>query len=1068
MPKDCHVLIVEEPETSSAQNTSTDSTKKWEEIEKQEFQTTRYRSISKTLFSEFTNLRVIESGKKGNIHFIHPMRVAKKKINGVEVTHFIKTIIERDSSEEEKLAANPPKLKDSEAKAISNKLTFKQLELEAKIEVMGLRYSRLGDLAQPPAYYSFDEEKQQHLVISVGVDGCKVFADIPYKVIHDNIVKGRYKSAGLKLFERLVMCDLDANTSNLVKDKNNNIINLDGGWYFGSRFRDFQSSITEYDVKHFPMIKDYSPDSFLDHIVTYKTKRNGKKKRQKIVGKGEILSDAMIHNEQFQREYFEGIMRSLVLPDEFNLRFAKAWITDYAHMVTCNQIINIDESYSNLIKRPDEYYQTLRKEKLAKIKQQMIGQSMQDIQIAYQQAKERIDREIESMRDPNFMEEADKIGKIIITRKNQFRDVVVEWMEFRNYLRNHAPQAFEQYINTMKQYAALDDDPVFDYVPHLEESMRARLRTLQLCRQYKQIICTKLVSLGDRHQRNTRISLDGTHITIAKTDGLTLFSQLPAEIIQRNILSGAYRGFGTKLFWNWALDNDEFLPENIGVDNAGRVQLLEAGIYLGHMTRNYLNKMTVLDFEHFPFLRDFKSLQFLDLFDLLNGKNPGGHILTEKMICNAQFRREFFAGALQFMLIPDAFISLATFHVIKATSLEMQTHLGYEIDEEQDKRKAIATIKEILERRAQTKRVAMQTPLFVKYLQHEAKEDLAAYLAEIREFNAQDEYLSAVPNFEALVIAEFQSLTKPEKTLSRPTLPMVKEESDDEQKPAAENNVDMAQQEEENVPAAQEATQQDNTPQENVELKENQFTPLPLSATPQRKSHLSPKEHTAVETDWFSVVLGVAMALAVANVVLTGAALFLGVSIVAILSTHLALSIGLGTAAALIGGAVGYFFSRPESEMEQGEVLSVTAADLNDVLDQDDTKIITNERLLQISPDNGMEEDTPEKVQSPIAKPASKENKAINKMPATPVRFNRVLAPMYARQEPPKEDSNNFSSGLNNMLGDFATAVTSLSDVESKRNKVSNENSQHDVNGRSQPLENNVHPVLSPGRTRVF
>lgn len=1025
MSKDRHILSVEEPASSSVQNSSPESTKKWEEQEKLEIESTRYRTNSntKTDLTEFKDRREIKSGKKGNIkgnvHFKHSIATANRTINGKDVLHFIKKIDER----------SPARLN----------------EVEAKIEVMSLRYARMGDLAQPAAYYSFDEAKQEHLVISVGVEKFKAFADIPGEVICDNILQGRYKGAGGKFFQRWAFDDYDFNTSNVGKDENGNIIILDAGWYLGSRFRKYQSKITEYDFNHFPMVEDFLPDYFLDHIMTDKKRqKDGTKNYEKIIGKGSILSPAMIHNAQFRREFFGGALQFLVLPDEFNLRFAKAHIvSDSSYMVGCGQEIDINESYSNHILYADEYYVELKKSKLKDIQSKMLKEPASawripflhdkasaniDKEIDVKSACANIDKEIYAMREPNFMEEAEAIGLRVINQKIKILNVALESVEYRHYLRlKPSRQAFEHYIDTMKKYAEIDNDLLFEYVPDLEQSMRARYQTLQLCRQYKQIICTKLVSLGDRHQPNTRFSLDGTKIEVANIDELTLFSELSPADIQRNVLSGSYRGLGNKLFWKWALDDDDFDLNSIGVDKDGRVQLVEAGTYLGRLTRVYLNKMTLRDFEHFPLLTDYKSLRFLDLFKAADAKNPDGKILTDKLMCDDRLRREFFAAALQFMLMPDAYIRLMTHHVIMVTAVEMHVHLGFPLDEAKEKIKATKVAEELLLRREQTRTVAMQFPKFVQYLKSPAaKEDFEAYLAEIRIFGEKDETLSAVANFEERVTESFNRLrleqVKQENILQDYRLsPEIRVQSkifharhNPQQKQffqpltnkklkAIDEEFDSPEDEWEafwGLIDAQDAIdrpqQQNNAadhPQahEEVQVINNQFVQPTVSVPSPRKNPSVSTEKPADDFEWLPIAIGVTAAFAITSLILS-VSLFFGVTIVATLSSHALLSVVLGGTLALIGGVVGYLVSQPIEETKMDGTMATSVTPIIDVLILPDEATV--DATLRSSPKNAVVDllaDTPnlplpENVPSPQTK---------DKQGVEPENFNPALAPFY-------------------------------------------------------------------------
>jgi hypothetical protein len=676
-----------------------------------------YQKPNQDAASDFRIVKQLVSGAQQNVNFIHDVFIAKRSVDGQEEKEnlFLKTIVEKD-------------------------MTPAENKLEARVEVMGQRYARLGDLNQPCSRYVFDEENNQHLVSSVEVRGFRAFSTIPPEEIRNNILSNQFKGAGRKFFWRWALDDYDFNLSNVGVDADNNVIILDGGWYFGRRYRDYPNEITARDFQDFPWLNDYRPDFFLDHIRRVKVKATGESIH--LIGEGEILCKEMITDPQFRHDFFEGVLQFIVMPDAFTTNFALMHISDSATINVCEQVVHVVENYIQ-----PEFQRSATKvavDALAYLKQNKTHRDILNYTASIREYQKS---------DAGFVRHAERIGKLGLERKKQMRTVALESRDFRRYLRSEqAAVDLENYIASLKAYEQIDKDEIFSYVPDLEQSIRDTFSALQLANEEAQILCHKLTCIADATKPNTRFirNQEGNieSIAIAPVGGLTLFSEIEPELIRHRLLSGEYKGAGAQLFWQWAFDNYDFGLGNIGVDSDGKVVALEAGVYLGKSVRFYNNRVTLKDFEAFPLIEDFDPKYWLDHInyhldshtDKITKRKGEGRILSVLLTQHPQFKHEYYEAVLQFLLLPDAYF----YEVSKATHFNVAEQLAKVLLFKTNPAKTEATSKEradiLIARRNQMQVVALQSKKFNEYLKSaRSNSDFDKFVTSISEFVAADE-----------------------------------------------------------------------------------------------------------------------------------------------------------------------------------------------------------------------------------------------------------------------------------------------------------------------------------------
>ncbi|MDR3477412.1 MAG: hypothetical protein P4M14_05205 [Gammaproteobacteria bacterium] len=697
-------------------------------IAQEEMKESTYQKPQQDAASDLRVVKKLTSGARENVNFIHDVFIARRSVDGEEQKEnlFLKDIIEND-------------------------MTSTENKVEARVEVMGQRYVRMGDLNQPCSRYVFDEVENRHMVSSVEVPGFRAFAEIPKNEIRQNILSGKFKGAGRKFFWRWALDDYDFNLSNVGVDKDNNVIILDGGWYLGTRYANYPNKITQKDFQEFPWLTDFKPDFFLDHIRKFKDKAT--KKKFRVIGEGEIICPEMTTNKQFRHDFFEGVLQFIIMPDVFTTQFALMHLSDSAMMAACDQSVHIVEDYIQ-----PEFQRDASKvgtTTFAYSKTKKTSREVNEYQAAIKEYQDA---------DAGLTRTATKIGQLLLDRKKQMRTVALECRDFRRYLRSaEARQDLENYIASLKKYEKVDQDAIFSYVPHLEQFIRDAFSALQLVNEETQILCQKITRMADVTKPNTRFIRNEAgntpSISIAPVGGLTLFSDIDPKDINYNLLCGEYRGAGAQLFWKWALDDYDCGLENIGVDENGKVVALEAGVYLGKSVRFYNNKITLKDFEAFPLMEDFDPKYWLDHInyhkdsqtDIITKRKGEGSILSVQLTQHPQFKREYFEAVLQFLLLPDTFfyaVSLATHqHVAEQLAEKIGLKAGPNGPEATSKKRA----EMLIARRNQMQVVALQSKKFNEYLKSAASNaDFDKYLSSIEQFVADDED-KVIPSFPDLI-----------------------------------------------------------------------------------------------------------------------------------------------------------------------------------------------------------------------------------------------------------------------------------------------------------------------------
>jgi hypothetical protein len=187
----------------------------------------------------------------------------------------------------------------------------------ANREIVAQEFFRLIIASQPKTRLATTGTRDGTYILSKEVEGYQPLATMDKADFQQGITSGRYHGFGQVLVCSMVMKEKDLSVYNLGKDKNNNIIKIDGGGCLTELSASAKSSsFTSTDIDRLPYPNDYATN-WLD-----------------LVNQGinspvsEFVTPDLATNKLFREDVNIGIMRILSIPSELIKTFVTSIVNN--------------------------------------------------------------------------------------------------------------------------------------------------------------------------------------------------------------------------------------------------------------------------------------------------------------------------------------------------------------------------------------------------------------------------------------------------------------------------------------------------------------------------------------------------------------------------------------------------------------------------------------------------------------------------------------------------------------------------------------------------------------------
>jgi hypothetical protein len=215
----------------------------------------------------------------------------------------------------------------------------------ALYEAMAQEFFRLIIPYQPKTRLSKNKYSDIY-ILSKGVPDSdsleKLFMNDPANV-KNKLSAGKYTGLGRIMMLCLFLQETDAKLGNMLIDKQNRIVKIDGDWCFSgqinpSKFKE-KYSINSIDIRNLPFLEAFKPYNWLDIFCAGKFNS----KAYRTNGHTALVSHDFNNNPEFRREVNETLLKLLILPHSIIEKFISHFtsntdIADHMHTLLTSRL----------------------------------------------------------------------------------------------------------------------------------------------------------------------------------------------------------------------------------------------------------------------------------------------------------------------------------------------------------------------------------------------------------------------------------------------------------------------------------------------------------------------------------------------------------------------------------------------------------------------------------------------------------------------------------------------------------------------------------------------------------